>query len=474
MGSCASHTDAGKIPGGRWSDSPDSSADAARLPLCVPISSPAHPRACLRLDGIESVRFDSFTYACDASGIIALIAGSRHRHSRQPSSFRHRSSPEAPFLDRHYPASSVVRASPPPRPARPAPRGGPVGACHATDGASRVASIPLLHACRRHYPGGTGRCPRRSLPGRWQPSPNSRRVGFRMSGFEACSAFTRVAARMLAKPPKAARFFGVLQTMSLPPSSAPTATGWSDSCRAGSAPAEEWRLGTAHVESGAGAPTLGSGGDSDTFAPGLNPAPIVTFPAPALRTRRADFRHRALQWDHAPRTRTPGRFREAGGRTLPTHLRTRHGFRSAFPSRLRRTPEPVYASMASNPYGSTPSLMHVMLPESSPSSRGPGIATPASLLPSVIAPHLRPLSSTGITRRHQSYGPLRHPDRPGLPLAGVRLARATPPTGLPVLRPSPSCMRAAAITPAEPAGALVARFPADGSLPRIVGGSASA
>ena len=34
--------------------------------------------------------------------------------------------------------------------------------------------------------------------------------------------------------------------MSLPPSSAPTATGWSDSCRAGFAPAEEWRLVTAH------------------------------------------------------------------------------------------------------------------------------------------------------------------------------------------------------------------------------------
>ena len=49
-----------------------------------------------------------------------------------------------------------------------------------------------------------------------------------------------------AKPPKAARFFGVLQTMSLAPSSVPTATGWSDSCRAGFAPAEEWRLGTAH------------------------------------------------------------------------------------------------------------------------------------------------------------------------------------------------------------------------------------
>ena len=39
---------------------------------------------------------------------------------------------------------------------------------------------------------------------------------------------------------------GVLQTMLLPPSSAPTATGWSDSCRAGFAPAEDWHLLTAH------------------------------------------------------------------------------------------------------------------------------------------------------------------------------------------------------------------------------------
>ena len=66
------------------------------------------------------------------------------------------------------------------------------------------------------------------------------------------------------------------------------------------------------VESRTGAPTLGSGGDSGAFAPGLSPAPIATFPAPALRTRRADFRHRALQWDHAPRTRTAGKI--PGGR----------------------------------------------------------------------------------------------------------------------------------------------------------------
>ena len=37
-----------------------------------------------------------------------------------------------------------------------------------------------------------------------QPSPNGRRVGIRIVTFEACSGFTRVTARMLAPPPKAA------------------------------------------------------------------------------------------------------------------------------------------------------------------------------------------------------------------------------------------------------------------------------
>ena len=59
-----------------------------------------------------------------------------------------------------------------------------------------------------------------------------------------------------------------------------------------------------------------------------------------------------------------------------------------------------------------------------------------------------------------------------LPLAGFRLARATPPTGLPVLSPSPSSMRAAVNTPAGPAGARVARFPAGASLLRFLCGSA--
>ena len=43
-----------------------------------------------------------------------------------------------------------------------------------------------------------------------------------------------------------------------------------------------------------------------------------------------------------------------------------------------------------------------------------------------------------------------------------------------MLRPFPSSMRAAAITPADPVGACVARFPTGASLPRFCGGSASA
>ena len=75
-----------------------------------------------------------------------------------------------------------------------------------TDRASRVAPILLFHACCRHYPGGIGRCLRRSLPNRWQPSPENGRVGSHVASFEACSAFTHVAARMVAEPPNGGPF----------------------------------------------------------------------------------------------------------------------------------------------------------------------------------------------------------------------------------------------------------------------------
>ena len=46
---------------------------------------------------------------------------------------------------------------------------------------------------------------------------------------------------------------------------------------------------------------------------------------------------------------------------------------------------------------------------------------------------LRPLPSTGVTRRRRYYGPIRHPGRPGLSLTGVRL-RVTRPLPLGVSR----------------------------------------
>ena len=48
---------------------------------------------------------------------------------------------------------------------------------------------------------------------RRRPSPLNRRVGFRITLFEACSAFTRVTACTLAESPKATLYTGVLQPL---------------------------------------------------------------------------------------------------------------------------------------------------------------------------------------------------------------------------------------------------------------------
>ena len=94
----------------------------------------------------------------------------------------------------------------------------------------------------------------------------------------------------------------------------------------------------------------------------------------------------------------------------------------------------------------------------SPASAAASLAAlPQPALPGVFSP--TGLSAT-LTAR-----PLPH---------GIPVGACTPPTGLPVLLPSPSSMRAAATTPAEPTGAFVVRFPPAGSLPRETGGSASA
>ena len=83
---------------------------------------------------------------------------------------------------------------------------------------------------------------------------------------------------------------------------------------------------------------------------------------------------------------------------------------------------------------------------------------------------LRSLPSTGITRFHQYYGPLRHPSAPSLTVTGFKVG----PYHCPRQRVSRvACVfqyvHAAATTPAQRLGACFARFPSHVSLPRIGG-----
>src|SRR3954451_7881232 len=119
---------------------------------------------------------------------------------------------KGPFLRQHDLASPVVWPSPTPvRPAACATVGLPAP--------SRDGSPPMtrttLPPCRAPYPGGSRRVPVSIASPLTRPSPFPRRVGIRIFTFEACSGFTRVTARWIAQPPKAA-FVTRLQPSQLP------------------------------------------------------------------------------------------------------------------------------------------------------------------------------------------------------------------------------------------------------------------
>src|SRR5712671_1920565 len=151
-------------------------------------------------------------------------------------------------LHRHYPASAVLRTSPPPRGARPVPHGLPVGHRRPRLGASRVSCAFLVYMLPP--------LPRRSSwayasltsPSRVSLPRKGRRVGLRIVLFEACSAFTRVAACTLALSPirdtHSEGFSHFVASMT-----APVASGWSG-CRMGFAPTGKRRLVTAHTQLG--------------------------------------------------------------------------------------------------------------------------------------------------------------------------------------------------------------------------------
>ena len=141
-------------------------------------------------------------------------------------------------------------------PAQPAPHGGPVGVCSPPTGLPVLLPSPSSMRAAATTPAEPASARVARFPASGSLPRDTVGSASAFARFEACSAFTRVAARMVARPPKAACSIGVLQAMSLPPSPAPIATGWSDSCRAGFAPARGGRLSTAHRIACAPAPAF--------------------------------------------------------------------------------------------------------------------------------------------------------------------------------------------------------------------------
>jgi hypothetical protein len=104
-----------------------------------------------------------------------------------------------------------------------------------------------LCTCCRHYPGtATGGTASLNPPSRIRLPHHGSRVVLRISLFEACSAFTHVAACTLALPPyvvaRLTEGFNHFVTSIV----APVASGWSG-CRVGFAPTGKRRLFTAHA-----------------------------------------------------------------------------------------------------------------------------------------------------------------------------------------------------------------------------------
>ena len=125
---------------------------------------------------------------------------------------------KAPSLHRHYPASPVLRASPPPcRPRLPL-AGSQFGVYLTTHRASHVAASFSFHACQRHYPGGS-----RGVPASLA-SPSVFGLPHFSGGSASALPVSRPARRSLAFRPACSlnrlmRPFDtrVLQTLSLPP-----------------------------------------------------------------------------------------------------------------------------------------------------------------------------------------------------------------------------------------------------------------
>jgi hypothetical protein len=108
---------------------------------------------------------------------------------------------EAPSLRRSYPASSVLRTSPPPHTARPGSRELPVDRYHDHRWGFPCCVWSPMRTCHRHYPGRFNGARSLVCLHCQRPSPCNSKVGSCNCFFEACSAFTHVTACTLAESP---------------------------------------------------------------------------------------------------------------------------------------------------------------------------------------------------------------------------------------------------------------------------------
>ena len=129
-----------------------------------------------------------------------------HRQSPAPCLLRKRTRSQGPLLHRRYPASTLER--PCPTPAVAVTRGDVEAATLTLGGSPSLLEPPCVRAVPT-TPADRNGCICRLLPRPTRPSPNSGWVGIRIVLFEACSGFTRVTARMLAQPHKAAFVTGL-------------------------------------------------------------------------------------------------------------------------------------------------------------------------------------------------------------------------------------------------------------------------
>ena len=135
-------------------------------------------------------------------------------------------------------------------PAQAGPRGFSVGACTPPTG----LPVLLLSPSCTHATANTPAEPAGACVACFPTAASLPRIN---GGSASALPVSRPARRSLAlRPacslsrPRRPFVIEVLQSSSLPPCTAPTASGWSDSCRAGFAPAETQRLSTAHVKLG--------------------------------------------------------------------------------------------------------------------------------------------------------------------------------------------------------------------------------